>query len=85
MRDTLPPPGFSALTINAFVPFPHEKRSQQQQQQADTHTAHNEACVVLLLGQRHLAQISNGVRLAPLQEVKGFGGLLVRGANFNNS
>lgn len=62
-----------ALTIDVLVPPPHQQRSQKEQQQADTHTAHDEACVVLLLRQRHLAQMPDGVRLAPLNNGKGFG------------
>lgn len=54
-----------------LVPPPHEQRSQQQQQQADTHAAHDEARVVLLMSQRHLAQMPDGVRLPPLKEVEG--------------
>lgn len=69
---TPPKRDISALTINVFVPPPHEQSSQQQQQRADTHAAHNEACVVLLLSQRHLAQVPDGVRLSPLKEAKGF-------------
>lgn len=62
----------SAFTIDVLVSLPHQQRSQQQQQQADTHTAHYQARVVLLLSQRHLAQVSNGVRLPPLEEAEGF-------------
>lgn len=58
------------LTVNVFVFPPHEQRSQHQQQQADTHTAHDQARVVLLLSQRHLAQMLDGVRLSPLREAQ---------------
>lgn len=61
----------SALTIDVFVLLPQHQRSQQQQQQADTHAAHYQAHVVLLLSQRHLAQMSDGVRLPPLEEAEG--------------
>lgn len=61
----------SAPTIDVFVPLPQHQRSQQQQQQADAHAAHYQACVVLLLSQRHLAQMSDGVRLPPLEESEG--------------
>lgn len=61
----------SALTINVLVPPPHQQCSQKKQQQADTDAAHDEACVVLLLRQRHLAQMPDGVRLAPLEQWEG--------------
>lgn len=60
-----------ALTIDVLVLPPHEQCSQQQQQQADAHTANDEACVVLLPSQRHLAQMPDKVCLSPLKEVKG--------------
>lgn len=56
------------LTVDVFVPPPHEQRPQQQQQQADAHAAHDEARVVLLLGQHQNAQVLDGVRLPPLKE-----------------
>lgn len=62
----------SALTVDVFVLLPQQQRSQQHQQQADAHAAHHEARVVLLLRQRHLAQMSDGVGLPPLQEAEGF-------------
>lgn len=64
------------LTINVFVLLPHQQRSQQQQQQADAHAAHNEARVVLLLCQRHLAKMSDGVRLTPLKMVHGINNMI---------
>lgn len=67
---TPPHPEISTLTINVFVPPPHQQPSQHQQQQADAHAAHNEPCVVLLLRQRHLAQVPDGVRLTPLKEAR---------------
>lgn len=66
-----------------FVPPPHEQSSQPEQQQADAHAAHDEAGVVRLLSQRHLAQMPDGVRLAPLKEVKGCDG--VKEVNLNNT
>lgn len=64
------------LTINVFVLLPHQQRSQQQQQQADAHAAHNEARVVLLLCQRHLAKMSDGVCLTPLKMVHGINNMI---------
>lgn len=60
----------SVLTVDVFVPPPHEQRPQQQQQQTDAHAAHDEGGVVLLLSQRHLAQVSDGVGLTPLEQVE---------------
>lgn len=62
----------SAVTVDVLVSPPHEQRSHQQQQQADTHAAHHQAREVLLLGQRHLAQVPDGVRLPPLEEAEAF-------------
>lgn len=62
----------AARTIDALVPPPQQQGSQQQQQQADAHAAHYQARVVLLLRQRHLTQMSDGVRLPPLEEAEGF-------------
>lgn len=59
----------SALTVDVFVPPPHQQRAQQKQQQADAHAAHDQAREVLLLCQRHLAQMPDGVRLPPLAKV----------------
>lgn len=64
----------SALTIDVLVPLPQHQRPQQQQQQADAHAAHYQARVVLLLSQRHLAQMFDGVRLPPLEEAEGTDG-----------
>lgn len=59
------------LTVDALVPAPQQQRPQQEQQQADAHAAHDQPCVVLLLGQHQDAQVPDGVSLPPLEEGDG--------------